>query len=288
MLRPCAPVLYDAAMTPLRAKRSLGQHWLTDGRVLRRIADAADFTDEDTVIEIGCGTGRLTSLLAERARRLVGVEIDEDLVNGLRERFADATNVSIVSADVMSITAEELLETGRGGAPYVVVGNLPYNIGTALVARFLQARTRPRWLLVMLQAQVAESMVAADGKMSYLSVITRLFAKPRLLFYVPARAFRPPPKVQSAVVRLDVREEPLVPDDERDGFIELAQAGFAAPRKRVRNSLAIGLRATVDDAEALLANAGIDPTVRPAEIGIDGWIALHWARQTALAGAGGA
>lgn len=267
-----------------RAKKSLGQHWLTDGRVLRRIADAADFADDDTVVEIGCGKGHLTSLLAERASRLIGVEIDEDLVDGLRARFAEAQNVSIVSADVMGATPDELLEAGGGSAPYVVVGNLPYNIGTALIARFLQADTRPRWLMVMLQAEVAESMAAGPGKMSYLAAITQLFAEPRLLFYVPPRVFRPPPKVRSAVVRIDVRDEPMVPDGEREAFIELVQAGFAAPRKRVRNSLAIGLRVETAEAEALLTEAGIDPALRPAEIGIDSWVVLHRARQGAPAG----
>lgn len=271
-------------MERVRAKKSLGQHWLTDGRVLMRIAAAADFTDEDTVIEVGCGRGALTTLLAERARRLIGVEIDEELVDGLRERFADTPNVAIESADVMSVTPAELLEAGGGSAPYVVVGNLPYNIGTALIARFLQADPAPRWMLVMLQAEVAESMAAGAGKMSYLAAITQLSADPRLLFYVPARAFRPPPKVRSAVLRIDVRDQPLVPDVEREAFIELAQAGFAAPRKRVRNSLAIGLRVEPKEAEALLTVAGIDPAARPAEIGIDGWIALHRARQAALAG----
>jgi 16S rRNA (adenine1518-N6/adenine1519-N6)-dimethyltransferase len=140
---------------------------------------------------------------------------------------------------------------------------------------------------VTLQAEVAESMAADAGKMSFLAVITQLFAEPRLLFYIPARAFRPPPKVRSAVMRLDVREEPFVADDEREAFIELAQAGFSAPRKRVRNSLAIGLRAPVEEAEALLAEAGLDPAARPAEIGIEGWIALHRARQRTLAGTGG-
>lgn len=270
-------------MGRIRAKKSLGQHWLTDGRVLRRIADAADFTDDDTVVEIGCGKGQLTSLLAERASRLIGIEIDEDLVAAVRQRFAEAANVSIVSEDVMSITQGELLEAGGGRAPYVVVGNLPYNIGTALISRFLQATTRPRWLLVMLQAEVAESMAASAGKMSYLAAITQLFAEPRLLFYVPPKAFRPPPKVRSAVLRIDVRNEPLVPEEEIPAFIELAQAGFAAPRKRVRNSLAIGLRVDAAEAEALLTEAWIDPAVRPAEVGIDGWIALHRVRQKALA-----
>lgn len=277
------PGRYHAGMGRVRAKKSLGQHWLTDGRVLRRIADAADIREDDTVVEIGCGKGALTALLAERASRLIGVEIDDDLVDRLRERFAEAANVSILSADVMSATPEEVLEAGGGSASYVVVGNLPYNIGTALISRFLQARTRPRWLLVMLQAEVAGSMAAGAGKMSYLATITQVFAEPRLLFYVPPRAFKPAPRVRSAVLRIDVRDRPLVPEGEIGSFMQLAQAGFAAPRKRVRNSLAIGLRVQAAEAEALLAEAGIDAAVRPAEIGIDGWVALHREWQSALA-----
>ena len=277
------PGRYHAGMVRVRARKSLGQHWLTDGRVLRRIADAADIREDDTVVEIGCGKGALTALLAERASRLVGVEIDDDLVDRLRERFAGAPNVSIVSADVMSATPDEVLQAGGGSAPYVVVGNLPYNIGTALISRFLQSTTRPRWLLVMLQAEVAGSMAAGAGKMSYLATITQVFAEPRLLFYVPPRAFKPPPRVRSAVLRIDVHDEPLVPEGEIESFIELAQAGFAAPRKRVRNSLAIGLRVEAAEAEVLLRDAGIDPAVRPAEIGIDGWVALHREWQSALA-----
>ena len=257
-----------------RRRKSLGQHWLADRRVLHRIDDAADFTDEDTVIEIGPGTGLLTKLLVLRTKRLIGVEIDRALAEGLRERFPDERSITIVSSDVLSISPEELLQSSGGHPPYVVVGNLPYNIGTAIISHFLQTKPRPRWLLVTLQAEVAESMCGASGKTSYLTVLTGLYASARILFHVPARAFRPPPKVRSAVVRIDVREKPLVAEDDCEPFIKLVQAGFAAPRKRIRNSLAIGLRIPPAETEEMLAQASLDPTVRPAEIGIDEWVAL--------------
>lgn len=265
-----------------RRRKSLGQHWLVDRRVLRRIDDAAEFTDEDTVVEIGPGTGLLTELLARRAKRLIGVEIDRVLAEGLRERFADLGSVAIVDADVLAVSPEEVLQSGGGHPPYVVAGNLPYNAGTAIISHFLQSKPRPRWLLVTLQAEVAESMCAASGKNSYLSVLTGLYASARILFYVPARAFRPPPKVRSAVVRIDVRAEPLVGEDECESFIKLAQAGFAAPRKRIRNSLAIGLRIPAVEAEEMLADASLNSTVRPAEIGIEGWVALFKSSRAAM------
>lgn len=257
-----------------------------DRRVLRRIADAADFADSDTVIEVGCGTGLLTQLLAERASRLIGVEVDEDLAASLRERFTDAPNVAIVAEDVMSVTPAELLEAGGGREPYVVIGNLPYNAGTAIVSRFLGSDPPPRWLLVMLQAEVADSMAAKPGKMSSLAVLTQALAGARVLFYVPPRAFRPPPKVRSAVLRLDAPGAPLVPRGEWEQFRELVYAGFAAPRKRVRNSLAIGLRVEAADAEALLTSAGIDPAVRPAEVALESWVSLHEARRASPVGRG--
>ena len=272
-------------LTRKRPRKALGQHWLVDRRLLARIAAAADFTDEDTVIEVGAGTGLLTELLAQRARRLVAVEVDPNLVARLRERFADRPQVSVVEADILAQPPEELLLRGGGRLPYVVVGNLPYFIGTATVRHFLQARAQPRWLVVTLQAEVARSMAAGPGHMRYLGVETQLFAEARILFSLPPGAFRPPPKVRSAVLRLDVHEGSAVEVDDRDAFLDLVQAGFAAPRKRLRNSLAIGLRTGPAAAEAMLLAAGIDPTLRPAALSLEDWRRLYRAyRRAAAAG----
>lgn len=248
-----------------------------DSRILERIASAADFTEEDTVLEVGAGTGLLTSLLAKRAARLVAVEIDPRLCLALRTRFAGQANVTVVEGDVLAKKPEEILAESGGRMPYVVVGNLPYFIGTAIVRRFLQAAARPRWLLVTLQAEVAESMAAPPGRMTYLSVETQMWAAPRVLFYIPARAFRPAPKVRSALLRLDVLESPQVEVDDAEALLGLARAGFAAPRKQVRNSLAIGLRVSTRESAALLAAAGIDPSARPSELTLDDWRSLYFA-----------
>lgn len=260
-----------------RAKKWLGQHWLVDRKVLRRIADAVEIAPGETVIEVGPGRGALTELLAERASRLIAVEVDDALAESLREKYTGAANVSVVEGDVLEVPVEELLNEGGGGMPYVVVGNLPYYIGTAIVRKFLTSKLRPERLVVMLQAEVAERMTAQPGKMSYLAAEAQLYAEARLLFRIPAKAFRPPPKVQSAVVRLDVRDSPDVEVDSQSAFLELAQAGFAAPRKRLRNSLAVGLRIEAAEAGELLAAAGVDPDQRPAMLSLEQWRDVYFA-----------
>jgi 16S rRNA (adenine1518-N6/adenine1519-N6)-dimethyltransferase len=262
-----------------RRRRALGQHWLVDRRILGRIARAADFTAGDTVLEVGAGTGLLTELLARRASRLIAVEVDPDLAAVLRERFQGHENVSVLEADVLALAPEEMLSRGGGRLPYVVVGNLPYAIGSAIVRQFLVARAQPRWLLVTLQAEVARNMAAGPGRMSYLSVKTQYYAQPRVVLEVPSRAFRPSPKVTSAVLRLDVLDGAAVDVDDREAFFGLVQAGFAARRKHLRNALAIGLECRPAQAEAILAEAGLDPTRRAQTLTLDEWATLYRAHR---------
>ena len=253
----------------------MGQHWLVDRRILARIARAADFTPDDTVVEVGAGTGLLTALLARRASRLIAVEVDPDLAAALRERFRDRDNVSVLESDVLALAPEEILSQGGGRLPYVVAGNLPYSIGSAIVRHFLAARAQPRWLLVTLQSEVARNMAAGPGRMSFLSVETQYYAEPRVLFDIPPGAFRPPPKVRSALLRLDTLDGPAVEVDDREAFFRLVQAGFAAPRKQLRNALAIGLKCRPADAEATLAEAALDPIRRAQTLTLDEWAALY-------------
>jgi 16S rRNA (adenine1518-N6/adenine1519-N6)-dimethyltransferase len=262
---------------PASPRKSLGQHWLTDRRALSRIARAAELSDEETVMEVGAGTGLLTGLLTKRARRLIAVEVDEGLAYRLREWFASNDTVSVLERDVLDTTPEEMLVAGGGRVPYVVVGNLPYFIGTAIIRRFLEATVRPRRLIVTLQAEVAESIAAQPGRMSYLSVEVQTLASSRLLFYLPPRAFKPAPKVRSAVLRLDVLDTSEAEVDDREAFLTLVRAGFAAPRKRLRNSLAIGLRVSPSAAAEVLADAGVDGDQRPAALSVVDWQAVYFA-----------
>jgi len=279
-------VAYHDPVTQSRGRRrkALGQHWLVDRRVLGRIARAADITPEDTVIEVGAGTGLLTALLAQRAARLIAVEVDPELAAALRERFRDREHVHVLEANVLSVAPEELLARGGGGLPYVVVGNLPYFIGSAIVRHFLAARAQPRRLLVTLQAEVARNVAAAPGDMTFLSAEVQYYAEPRLLFEVPPSAFRPPPKVRSAVLRLDTRHGTAVEVDDREAFFRLVQAGFAARRKQLRNALAIGLGCGPAEAEALLLEAGLDADRRAQTLTLQEWAALYRAYRGTAAG----
>jgi 16S rRNA (adenine1518-N6/adenine1519-N6)-dimethyltransferase len=260
-----------------RAKKSLGQHWLVDRRIVQRIADAAEISPEYAVIEVGPGRGALTGELAKRASKLIAVEVDPALADSLAEKHAADANVSVVEGDVLKISVEDILNRGGGGLPYVVVGNLPYFIGSPIVRKFLQAPIKPERLIVMLQSEVAERIAAVPGKMSYLSVEMQVMAETKLLFRIPARAFRPPPKVRSAVVRLDVRDSPDVEVDDMAAYLRVVAAGFAAPRKRLRNSLAVGLRIEAPEAAAVLADAGVDGDQRPQMLTLENWRDVYFA-----------
>ncbi|HLB29365.1 MAG TPA: 16S rRNA (adenine(1518)-N(6)/adenine(1519)-N(6))-dimethyltransferase RsmA [Dehalococcoidia bacterium] len=256
----------------LRPRKGLGQHFLLDRRYLSRIVAAADLSSEDTVVEVGAGHGLLTEALASRSGRVIAVEVDPDLCAYLRSRLAHLDNVAVVEGDILTIPQKDIL----GGAErYLLLGNLPFNIATAVVRRFLEAAPPPQRLVVTVQREVAGSMAAAPGKMGLLSVAVQFYGQPKIMLTIPPRAFYPPPKVTAALVRIDVRPRPAVEVDDREGFFQVVRAGFAAPRKQLRNALALGLRVTPLEAEALLRTAGLDPTSRAQELTLEQWAQLY-------------
>ena len=265
----------DAASTsdrPARAKKSLGQNFLVDGRVRSKIVGAADISSDDTIVEIGPGRGFLTKALAERAGRVVGVELDKGLVPRLQETFANSGQVEIAHGDARTIDIDSLL---GGASEYKVVANLPYYAATPIVRRFLEARHKPTTLVVMVQREVGQEMTASPGKMGILSVATQVYGSPRIVATVPSKAFRPSPNVTSAVVRIDTYAEPAVKFDSAEKFFTLVRAGFSAPRKQIHNSLKNGLEVGPEQVMALLKNAGISPTRRAQTLSIDEWGDLH-------------
>jgi 16S rRNA (adenine1518-N6/adenine1519-N6)-dimethyltransferase len=257
----------------LSPKKSLGQHFLRDRSVPPRIAEAACLLSDDTVVEIGPGLGILTEVLAARldpqVGRLIAVELDSSLLPTLQERFAGQSHVSFVHADVLEIQPEEL----TGGAPYKVVANLPYYITSAIMRHFLDANHKPRSLTVMVQREVAERMAARPPEMSLLAVAVQFYGKPRVMFRVPPGAFRPPPKVESAVVHIDIYPPETRPANPLsvETFFRVAQAGFGQRRKQLANTISSGLSIPKEQVQASLLTAGVDPTRRAETLTISEW-----------------
>ena len=265
------PALPPAPVPSPRPRKSLGQHFLTDGRIANRIVAAAEPTDADTILEIGPGTGFLTRRLLERAGRVVAVELDATLAGELPARLGDPPNLDIRHGDARSVAIADLV--GRE-TPYKLVANLPYYAAAPIVRRFLETDTPPTVMVVMIQREVGEAMTAAPGKMTLLSVATQFYAAASVVTHVPPRCFRPPPKVSSTVVRLDLHPKPATPVKSRESFFALVKAGFSAPRKTLRNSLAQGTAASPAVVEAVSADVGIDPMRRPATLSLAEWAAL--------------
>ncbi len=251
-------------------RRSLGQNFLIDHEVFDRIIAAAALQPDDLIVDIGAGTGELTERLASRAGRVLAIEVDERLVALLRDRFAERSNIEIVVADVREADMRQL----TSGHPYRVVANLPYYLATMALRRLLESDHPPRDLILMVQREVGQRLVARRGEMSLLGVATQVYAEAELLFEVPASAFFPSPDVTSAVVHLTVRPTPLVPH-QRDEFFMVVSAGFANPRKQIHNSIPRLLWLPSGAIDDLLAEARIDPKLRAQDLAIDDWIRLR-------------
>jgi 16S rRNA (adenine1518-N6/adenine1519-N6)-dimethyltransferase len=253
-------------------RKGLGQNFLLDLAALGRIADAADLTPKDAVVEVGAGVGTLTRLLAARAGRVVAVELDNNLVEILRHETAGLTNVDVHPGDVLATR-----DYGFPHLGYKVVGNLPYYITSAVLRHFLEGEPRPCLLVVTVQREVAERIVAGPGKMSLLAVSVQFYGRPQIVARVPAGAFYPPPKVDSAVIRIETGREAaleLPQGVDEKAFFRVVRAGFSQKRKMLRNALRAGLGQKPPAIEAALRRAEIDPRHRAETLSLEEWVRL--------------
>ena len=257
----------------IRAASSLGQRFLVDRSVLAALLDAAELSDKDDVLEIGPGPGVLTAALAARARSVTAVEIDRRMVRLLEETLGERRNVRVVHADALAVDLYAL----AARAPTRIVANIPYQITTPLLERFLADARRPPLVVLLVQLEVARRMSATAREArerGYLSVFTQSFAEPRLVRRVPARAFRPPPRVDSAIVALRTRARPAFAPLAQEPFLRLVSEVFRHRRKQLRSAL--GYEAGVDRERAteLLARIGVAPERRAEELSLDQWVEL--------------
>jgi 16S rRNA (adenine1518-N6/adenine1519-N6)-dimethyltransferase len=252
-------------------RRALGQHFLRDAGIARAIVTLVAPTASDLVVEIGPGEGALTGELAPRAGRLIALEVDPVLAARLRPRFPAA---EIVDADARTWDYGTL--AAPPGGRVLVVGNLPYSVGKPILMALVEARTAIDAMALMLQREVAERVAAAPGGKTYgsLSVLTQLYCDVRIALRVPPGAFRPPPKVESAVLRLDVLRSPRVPLADERRFHTVVRAAFAQRRKTLANALAAGLGRPADAIRLAAEAAGIDPARRAETLTIAEFAAL--------------
>lgn len=255
---------------PLRPLRSLGQHFLVDKGIARRIVAAAGVAPDDTVFEVGPGRGILTRALLEAGARVVAVEMDRGLHRALHEALGGETRLDLHHGDALRF------DLGALPAGYQVVANLPYGVTTPLLFHLLGARPHPKSITVMLQREVAERLLAGPGTKDYgvLTVGVRVRARAERCFAVPPGAFRPPPKVRSAVVRIVPLAAPRVPEDEVEPFMATVRAALGRRRKTLKNALAV-LDLSPDRLVAALAAAGIDPGVRGETLDLEAFVRLH-------------
>jgi 16S rRNA (adenine1518-N6/adenine1519-N6)-dimethyltransferase len=248
----------------------MGQNFLVEPEVVEMIVEVANISVGDRVVEVGPGMGILTRELLAAEANVLAVELDTDLVSLLSDELGDTDNFSLVERDARHIDVSEWTR----GEKWQVVANLPYSTGTVIVRHFLEMAVPPSSLTVMVQREVAERMVATSPNMSLLSLAVQVFAETDLAFIVPPDVFEPPPKVESAVVRLDVRPKPLADEVVMKSLFALATMAFQRKRKTIANGLSQGLGLPKSDVESMLAEAGIDPGLRPQAVGLDQWLSL--------------
>jgi len=254
----------------LRPDKSLGQNFLTDPAILEKILQIAGVSEDDEVLEIGAGLGHLTAVLAKAARSVTAVEIDPRFIPVLEELQGSFPNIRLVQGDILQLDPAELIE--KDG--YLVVANIPYYITSRIIRNLLESGRVPREIILTIQYEVARRICDQSGKLSLLALSVHMYGHPSLEARIPAGAFLPVPKVDSAVIKIDLHPQPLLPEPLRTEFFEVVKAGFTHNRKTLRNSLSKGLRWPADKAEKLLESAGIDPGRRAETILMDEWLEL--------------
>lgn len=252
----------------MKAKKSFGQNWLSDSYTLEKIVESADLSEYDTVLEVGPGTGYLTEKILNTKAKLVAVEADQDLLSGLKLKFANHKNFKLINQDILKFDPN-LLPAG-----YKVVANIPYYLTSNLIRKFLESVNPPQLMVLLVQKEVAQRIVAGPGDMSVLAFSVQYYARPQYVMDVKKELFDPIPKVDSALIRIVHNSRPIFKADTKKLF-RLVKAGFGEKRKTLRNSLSGGLQLDTKTIESLLRDCGIEPKKRAQELSMGDWQKLY-------------
>ncbi len=255
-------------------KKRLGQHFLVDRNILNKVIRTAEVGKEDVVIEVGPGPGEMTLALARLVKHVIAVEIDPNWVEILKKKLADCPNVEVVKSDILKVDFKHLYK--KEGHPIKVVANLPYQISTPLLFRFIEAKEAFSTLTLMLQREVAERMAAPSGGKAYgpLSIFVQLFLDVSIRFFIKPSAFFPPPKIESAVVHMVWKEKPTIREKDEEWFKKVVKACFGYRRKTLLNALKHSELPLNESTGSKMDKAGIDPQRRPETLTIEEFIRL--------------
>jgi len=255
-------------------KKRLGQHFLVDRNILDKVIRTADVEKEDIVLEVGPGLGEMTLALARQAKKVIAIEIDSKLVAILEKKMRGHPNVEVVKSDILKVDFDQFLK--KEGHPIKVVANLPYQISTPLLFRFIESKDVFSTFTLMLQREVAERMAAPPGRKEYgpLSIFIQLSFDLTTRFFIKPSAFFPPPKVDSALVHMVWREEPLVETNDEEWFKRVVKACFGYRRKTLVNALKHSELVLPESMELKMKGIGIDPQRRPETLTIQEFAAL--------------
>lgn len=249
--------------------KSRGQNFLFDRNIVGKIVDAAKLSSTDTVLEVGPGLGVLTGALAERAGRVIAVELDRKIAVFLRNKLVGLTNVRLIEADILRFYPAEF---GLDAFGYKVVANLPYNITAKFLRNFLSGRFKPSEMILMVQQEVAERLIAGPGKLSVLGLSAQFYGRPEILFKVSRNCFWPRPAVDSAVIKIIMNKQ--LPKIDEKLFFRTVKIGFSAKRKQLHNNLAAGFHLPGPAAKRVLADLGLDEKIRAQDLSLADWLRI--------------
>lgn len=258
-------ICQDLGIVPTKSR---GQNFLFDQNIVQKIIKSANLTKKDVVLEIGPGLGVLTEDLVKEAKKVIAVELDRKIISFLRDRYKKVDNISIIEGDILRMHINAL------GLPkkYKIVANLPYNITSKFIRRFLEADNPPTEMIIMVQKEVAQRMVETPGKMSLLSVAVQFYAEAKILFGVSRKSFWPSPKVDSVIIKIQQLKKPRFSDPKL--FFKVAKVGFSAKRKQLHNNLSNGLQLKSSEVKDIITSMGLDEKVRAQDLSVDDWITI--------------
>jgi 16S rRNA (adenine1518-N6/adenine1519-N6)-dimethyltransferase len=245
----------------LKAKKHLGQNFLTDKNVLQKIIDSADIKSDDVVLEVGPGTGILTAELAKKAKKIIAVEKDKSIIEVLKENIKNFGNIEIVEGDILKFNIKE--------KKYKIISNIPYYLTSPLIRKFLEEKNPPQEIILMIQKEVAKRICESPPNMSLLAVSVQFYANAKILFNVSKNSFWPVPKVDSAVIKIISHK--ISKNINPDLFFKIVKAGFSHPRKQLASNLSKELKIKKEEINKILLENNIQPTQRAETLYIEDW-----------------